>query len=152
MPYTPRTHQWLGIHQTGDVLTFWLTTRNAAGTPTIPDACPTFQIVKADGTSVVTATKMIIRDRYALDTSGANNCVFEGSYLLDANFTVTSYYVIFSWLVSSALFREVDVFNLGGTADGTGQVLSLDRLPQPENELVVHHVRGGDILYGRNPF
>lgn len=154
MAYTPRKSQWLGTFQTGDLFTFWITTRNGAGTPTIPDACPTYQILTAGGTEVIAATKMAIRDRYAHDTSGANNCVFEATQLIDGNFAFATggHYVIFKWRVSTALFKEVDMFNLGGTADTDGQVLALDRFPKNESDLVPYRVRSADLKFGRNPF
>ncbi len=156
MAYTPRKSKWLGTFQTGDLLTFRITTRNGAGTPTIPDACPTYQIALKSGDSVVTATKMAIRDRYALDTSGANNCLFESTILIDSTITTfgnVTFYLIYKWRISSALFREVDTFGVDATiGDPAGQILALDWLPKSEADFVLNSTADGDIEYGRNPF
>lgn len=154
MAYTPRkTPQWLGVQQVGDLFTFWIVTRNGAGTPTIPDACPTYHILTAGGTEVVAASKMAIRDRYGLDSSGANNCVFEATQQINSSFSAGSHYVIFQWRISSALYKEVDVFQVDATVtDPAGQILALDWLPKAEADLTLHTLADGDLENGRNPF
>ena len=145
---------WLGTFQRGDLIPLSLVCIHpVTRVPTMPAACPRYQIFGPTGTSIIAATKFPIRDRYLLDSAGANNAYFEFEQLVTTGFVTGSHWILYRYLLGSTLYLQTDEFVVEATTgDADGQIVSADALVKSDATHIVYTTIAGNEVEGRNPY
>lgn len=145
---------WLGTFQRGDIIPLALACIHpVTRVPTMPASGPTYQIIAFTGSSIIAATKFPVRDRYALDSSGANNAYFEGEQIVTSGFATGSHWILYRYVLGSTRYLQTDEFVVdAGSGDADGQIISADTFVRPEASHVVYTALGGTEYDGRNAY
>lgn len=135
---------WIGRYQLGQSISLFLVTRNADGTPAVPESPPVASISLPGGT-VVLAKEMPVVDRYQYDG------LFLLPVFLGGLFAEGLYSVAYQFAVGGLSITESDNFQVlpGGNADGN--VVSMYFYERPQARFIVQQLDSGKIVQGRNP-
>ena len=141
----------LGRKHVGDWLKLELTTLNASGVATLPDAAPTANIYSATGVLQMSSPyklPVVFTDR---NDSNTLLGFFSRRLVLTTSLTAGRYTVLYEWTISGARHHRWDFFDIvtGGSTDGT--VHGVFALNRPETKEVHYDTESGKILVGRNP-
>jgi hypothetical protein len=135
---------YLGRYSQGDYVLLSVWTRNANGTPLLPDSAPVASI--SQGTQLVQSLPMPIRDRFAVVG------FFQFPLLLGTLYTAGQYRVLFQWTISGTAYADVAGFEVVGVAghpDGAG--LAMIWYARPTSNFVLVQTESGRIIRRRNP-
>jgi hypothetical protein len=135
---------FIGRFQLGQIVPLLLVTKNAAGTPTVPNAPPTIKVWAPNGTEVLGAAIPMI-DRYV------QTGIFQGRVFLSALFAAGLYVVTYYYQVGSYQGLATDNFEIMPGGDPDGNVMAMYFYRQPQADFIVQSLDSGKIVQGRNP-
>jgi hypothetical protein len=133
-----------GRYRLGDLFPLSVWCRNAAGTPTLPDAAPRVRITDADGDFVL-AQKIPIIDPD--DITG----LFRYRLSLDSRFSTGTYHVSYQYEIGGTAYGKTEDLEIvaGGHTDGAG--ISMYYMRQSPKDFVLLQTDGGLLRKLRNP-
>ena len=141
----------MGRYVTGQSIPLSLCSRNASGVPTMPDSIPVAELYDSAGSQVGSDIELASWDRYARDSSGANNAIFQRRFLLTSSFSAGPYSVLYKWTISAVVYKATDNFVVSYASDADGTVIGLFSVPTTTGLLVQWDTESGKIEFGRNP-
>jgi len=142
---------WIGRYLVGQSIPLSFCSRNASGVPTMPDAVPVAELYDSAGSQVGSDIELASVDRYAVDTSGANNALFQRRFRLTSGFSAGRYSVLYKWTVSAVAYKQTACFDVLYASDADGTVIGLFGVPLGGQQGVHWDVESGKIEFGRNP-
>ena len=133
-----------GNFQVGVSVQLAIWTRNAAGTPTLPDIAPTMRIYSAS--ALVLAGKMPIMDRFRV-TGFFSYPLYLGKGLWHPGMQRVRY----EWIIGGSHYASEDTFQIadGGNDDGIG--ISSFYYRRAQNSFLLIQGDGGRLVRRRNP-
>lgn len=143
--------QWIGRYTVGQSIPLLMCSTDASNTPTLPDAAPIAEIYDNGTIQVGSDISLPIIDKYALDTSGANNCIFGLPYRLHSSFSAGRYTIIYKWTISAVEYKTVRCFDVKYASNHHGTTIGLFGVPRTTGMTVHHDLESGRIQMGRNP-
>lgn len=142
---------WQRQYSVGDSIPLSLVSRNASGTPTLPDSAPVAEIYDSSGSQVGSDISLPIRDRYGRDSAGTTNCYFGRTFRLNSSFAAGRYMILYKWIISSVTYESTDHFDVAYAGDADGCVISMGAYPTPVGHAVAYDTESGKTLRGLRP-
>lgn len=134
---------YLGGYQIGGIVPLLVWTRDANGTPTVPDTAPLATIWRG--------TLKIEDLRLSVAPSGLTGLFLYPLFLGDTDYATGKHFVAYEYELSGNKMTGEACFEIADGGHFDGQGLSIHFLRQPGGDFVLQQTRSGRVLRRKNP-
>lgn len=138
---------YLGTFQLGGIIPLRIHCRDwRTGSSVKPDKAPWVRIINSSGVTVE-----LIKGLGTEDTSNSTGLFLSRHRILDPDYAVGHYSVLYNYLVSGTLYTIHDRFELVDGGDLGGSVISVYSQHHPGIDYVLAHLSSGVLAVGYGP-